>query len=686
MKDKDRIMTTLITAENKFFTKIDAYPLSFTTQEALSENAIYTLEIISLDPQVDLEALLGQKVEILVNPPEGEARPFSAYIISGKDNGQLGEYYVYEFTLSTWFWFLDKNRNCRIFQQENVIDIIEKVFSSYAFADYKIDIEHDYPQKEYCVQFSESDFNFVNRLLEHEGIWYYFEQEADRHILVITDKQNFDDLENGYDQLDFMPDSEEQRMIRESIQSIQRTQKIRPTEVVLRDFDYLNPSFNLQTKVEDRNVDIQGVPLEWYDYALGYDDTDIGEHFARLRIEQMASENQVLTGKSNAVKLMSGKAFSLNLHPDSERNRRFKLLECNYTFIQDGPDSATSRGESASCEFVALVDSVAFRPEIKTEKPKVSGVQSATVVGPENSEVHTEEHARIRVHFHWDRYKTTEEDSSCWIRVSQAWAGKGWGTLAMPRVGQEVILNYVDGDIDRPLVVGVVYNGDNPPPYQLPEHTNYSGMVSRSQDFGLSRNANHLTFDDNRDNERIMMHAERDMQAIVERNAVEAVGNDSYQTVARTAINQAPTSMQYGVDSIRNTVSDFQINQTRAATTTSSVDLVGTALTSVLGNSVDLSILGVQFSGSYTRFLGNYNQFVGISSEFIAKSVSFIGSNVEARGSNVEAIGSNVVAMGSTIEAIGSRISVLGSDIAVKGVGADIINLRVLAVGLSLAL
>lgn len=686
-------MMALITLENLLLSQIDAYALSFTTHEGLSDNPMYKLEFQSPDADVDLEGLLGEGVNIQIECPNGEYRTFFAYIIAGFDNGQLGNKYVYRLELSTWLWFLMQNRNCRIFQELNTLDIIEQIFERYRFADYRIDVECDYPLREYCVQFSETDFNFMSRLLEEEGIWYYFLHENNKHTLVITDKQNFSDLDGEYAQLDFVPDGEEKRAIRESVQRIQRKKKVRPTEVVLRDFDYFYPRKNLQTKVEDHNVAIQGVPLEWYDYATGYTDTDRGEYLAQLRLEAMSSDGQTLSGESNALKLMAGRAFSLDLHPDPTRNRRFKLLRCDYIFIQDGPDS-TSIGRNVTCSFITLNDDAAYRPLLTTTRPQMPGIQSATVVGAVDSEVHTDPHARIRVHFHWDRYKTNEEDSSCWIRVVQSWAGKGWGVIAMPRVGQEVLITYVDGDLDRPLVIGIVYNGDNPPPYQLTRHINYSGLVSRSLQFGQPRHANLLTFDDNRNNERIMLHAERDMQGMAERNWVTVAGNDAYDLVVRTVTDWYANHFHYtdfvfgmtgfscqltgvaasctGVNisctgvSMSYTGVDFAFTGVAMSFTGVSTSFTGVS-TSFTGHSISMTGVSDSITGTANSFTSESNSLTGVSNSFTGESTSIVGSSISMTGSSISTTGSSISMTGSSIDTTGSSISTLGSGISTTG-------------------
>ncbi|BEO81442.1 type IV secretion protein Rhs [Serratia marcescens] len=690
----------LIEIDNPVLAELNAFPLSFTTQEGLSSNSQYSLEFECEQADVDYESLLGEGVRIQIERPDFGSRPFYAYVIGASDAGQHQDKFVYKLELSTWLWFLMQNRNSRIFQDLNVLDIIEQIFSRYGFADYRLDIQGTYPTREYCVQFSETDFAFISRLLEDEGIWYYFDHAEDKHTLVITDRQDFDDLDFGYAVLPFMPDSEENRAIREGIQRIQRSRKVRPNEIVLRDFDFQNPRKNLQTKVEESRLGLQNTPLEWYDYAAGYVDTERGENLARLRLEEMQSDGHLLFGESNAVGLMAGKDFSLILHPDANRNRRFKLTRCDYVFVQDGPDSS-SDGRNVTCRFNALNDDVAFRPLRETPKPQMPGIQSATVVGAPNSEVHTDKFARIRVHFHWDRYKTTEEDSSCWIRVVQAWAGKGWGVIAMPRVGQEVLVTYVDGDLDRPMVTGIVYNGDNPPPYQLPEYINYSGMVSRSLRFGKPQHASQLTFDDNRNNERVMLHAERDLQTTVERNQATEVGMDKFDIIRRTFTDWFTNHVSYkdyvfsitgfdaSIKGVSASMTGVSLTATGVSTSFTGVSTSFTGVsTSFTGVSTSFTGLSTSFTGQSTSCTGVSNSMTGESNSFTSisnsmtgesnsyttvstsqtgSSTSFTGVSVSTTGSSTSTTGCSISTTGSSTSTTGCSISTTGSSVSTTG-------------------
>ncbi|PLV61752.1 type VI secretion system Vgr family protein [Erwinia sp. B116] len=659
---------------------LDAYPLSFKVEEGMSANAAYALEVECRSAEVDFDPLLGKKVTVSVELPGGRRRPFNAWIIAGADRGQQGTHFVYQFRLSGWLWFLQQNRNCRIFQNLNVPDIVTQIFSRYGAADYRFELEGTYPPREYCVQFAESDFDFVSRLLEDEGISYVTEHGEDRHTLVIQDRQTWPLLDAPWQGLRYIPDGEEGRAIREGIQRIRRQRRVSPNEIVLRDFDYLNPRNNLQTRAEQQDNRLRETPLQWYDYATGYRDTERGERLAQIRLQELQAQGLLLNGESNATGLRPARRFALSLHPDPQRNRGYKLLRCDYDFIQDGPDSS-SQGRNVICRFIAINDDIAWRPPRVTPRPQMSGLQSATVVGPAESEVHTDQHGRIRVHFHWDRDKSHEEDCSCWIRVVQAWAGKGWGVLAMPRVGQEVLITYLDGSPDRPVVTGIVYNGDNPPPYRLPEQINYSGLVSRSLKFGQPQHASQLTFDDKRGGERVMMHAERDLQTSVERNSATDVGQDLYQVVTRTLTEQLQNAVSYKANAIGVTGNSVAATGNQASLTGNAVSLSGNNLSvtgngsaftgmssavigsslSTTGSSVSLTGCSSSCTGSSTAVIGDASNFTASSTSFLGQGTAFTGVSSSMTGVSSSMTGSEVVMTGSSTMMYGSMVQMLGS-------------------------
>ncbi|MBN3860281.1 type VI secretion system tip protein VgrG [Neisseriaceae bacterium PsAf] len=679
----------LINIKNSQLEAYEAYPLSFETHEGLSVCSNYHLAFQSPNPSIDIEKLLGKLVEVSIEKPDKSGyRYFYAYIVGGIDTGQLGEHYTYDLELSPWLWFLTQNRNSKIYQHVDVIEIIKDVFSRYSSSNYKINVQSKYPKRNYCVQFNESDFNFVTRLLQFEGIWYYFEHKNGKHTLIITDKQDFPALEGGYSKIDFVPDGEEHRSIGEAIQKVNRVNKVRPNQVILRDFDYLEPKKDLHVNVENQEtLKITGTPLEWYDYSQNYLDPDRGNSLAKIRLEEMTANTNMLSGEGNLVGMVPGHSFSLKRHPNSKKNTKYKVIKADYVFLQDGPDSSNSVGRNIVCNFQVLDASIPFRPIQTSSKPKVPGIHSATVVGPVKSEVHTDRHGRIRVHFHWDRYKKTEEDSSCWIRVVQAWGGKGWGVVSMPRVGQEVLVAYMDGDIDRPLVIGNVYNGDNPPPYELPKHINYSGMVSRSLKFGVPANANLFTMDDKRDNERIMIHAERDFQGVTERNDAKFVGQDLYEVVKRVSTKFLTSHFKFtdyafsatGVSNSFTGVSTSSVGVS-VSSTGKSVSFVGDS-TSFTGNSASFTGNSTSFTGNSTSFTGNSTSFTGKSTSMVGRSDSFVGSSSSVVGMSQSYTGSSESTTGSSRSVTGSSISTVGSSMSTVGCAVSVTGSSMSKVG-----
>ncbi|WP_130835783.1 type VI secretion system tip protein VgrG [[Erwinia] mediterraneensis] len=667
----------LITIENEKLAALGAFPLSFTTREQLSVNPLYQLEFQVADADLDLSALLGDIVKVNIELPEAAGyRTFFTYVVAGFDAGQRQNQFVYRLELSSWLWFLLQNSNSRIFQDETVITIVDQVFARYPLADYRFDITESYPQKAYCVQFAESDLNFINRILEAAGLWYYIEHSDTQNTLVITDRQRFPLLERHYAQLPFLPDGEEQRAIREGIQALRRSQRIHASTIVLRDYDFLHPRNTLQTQVESDRIPLPGIPLEQYDYAAGYTDTRQGEEIARRRLEAIQCAGQRLQGESNACGLKAGYTFALIQHPDAARNCRFRLTGCDYTFVQDGPDSA-STGRNVVCRFTALSEDMPWRPACTTPRPQLPGIQSATVVGAPQSEVHTDQYGRIRVHFHWDRDNSMEENSSCWIRVVQAWAGKGWGVLALPRVGQEVLVTYIDGDLDRPVVTGVVYNGENPPPYRLPDYINYSGLVSRSLRSGRPQHASQLTFDDKRGAERILIHAERDMQKSVERNDACAIGQDKYETVERTRTDWASNHIS---------CQDISFSITGMAVSAKGGDLSSTGMhMSATGISTTFTAVRTSCGAVGSDFNGIYNGFTGISNTFTGINTGAVGINTLMIGCHSIMIGNANSMTGNSHSLTGSSSSVTGESYAMTGSSTSNTGTSVTYTGLSVA-
>jgi type VI secretion system secreted protein VgrG len=621
------------------------FALSLQTKEYLYQEPGYELQMLSNDADLDIHALLGSSLTANIDLGNLMPRPINMCVIGVGDHGMLNEKYVYKIVLGSWLSFLEQNQNSRIFQNLSVPQIVEQVFQAHNRSDYRFELEQPYAPREYVVQFQESDLNFVKRLLQDVGIYFWIEHHDDKHVVVLSDTQRFDDLPAPYDALRFLPDGEESRPIegREGVQRLQRDLNVRPTNVALRDFNYRTPSNPMDGVAEHAaqlaaSPDLSGVPLEQYHYAAGYLNQEEGQQVAQLRMEAINAENNTLTGIANARDIAPGYAFTLTDHPAASRNRRYYVVQADTLFVQDGPDSS-SKGRNVKVDFKAIPDDIPFRPQLDTLPPVVPGIQSATVVGPKLNEVHTDSLGRIRVHFHWDRYTTNEEDASCWIRVSQAWAGKGWGVIAMPRVGQEVLVTYIDGNLDRPLATGVVYNGELPTPYDLPADSRYSGLVSRSIGAaGTPVNSSQITFDDQRGSERVMIHAERDMQHTVERNASEAVGQDKNLDVIGTLTQLLNIKITY---------------------TNISISITGISV-AFTGISVGFTGLDLTFTGSQVSFTGTATSFTGVSTSFTGVSTSFTGQSTSFTGQSTSFTGQATSYTGSSTSITGCSYSMTG--------------------------
>ena len=656
----------LIEIRNSAFNAL-TIALSWRAQERLSHEPLYQLELQSPNPDLDIEALMGEAIGVDIDLGNGGRRAFHAHVIAASDTGQNADQYTYQIQLGSWLSFLSENQNSRIFQNLTVPQIVEQVFQGHRRNDYRFLLDQSYEPREYCVQFRESDLAFVKRLLEEEGIYFWIEHQEERHTVVLSDSQRFDDLLAPYASMYFLPDGEEQRAIadREGVQRLQRTRRIRPNNVVLRDFDYNVPTNRLDADAQIAQSALAGIQLEHYQYAAGYATAERGDRLARLRLEAYQAESHLLQGLSNARGLATGKAFTLVGHPDLARNCRYVVTDSDLTYLQDGPDSAAA-GRNVVARFMALNEQQPFRPLLVTPKPAVPGIQSATVVGPAGSEVHTDKLGRVRVHFHWDRYTTNQEDASCWIRVSQAWAGKGWGVIAMPRVGQEVLITYVDGDLDRPLVTGVVYNGDNPTPYDLPKDIRYTGLVSRSLRQGGVEHASQITFDDQRGAERVMIHAQNDLQHTIERNASTSVGQDLNIQVASTTTTTTDNQITYQNTSVSHT-------GTQVAYTGLSTQFIGESVAST-GKSTTYITESAAYTDKSSTYTGESIAYTGKSSAYTGDATSYYGINTTYSGDTISYTGRNTTYTGVVNGIAGSqnfitgvRTAIVGSETALTG-------------------
>jgi type VI secretion system secreted protein VgrG len=500
-------------------------------REEMSRLFEYQLDLLSSKDDINLDDILGKNVTIKLQLPKEKLRFFNGYVTRFAQGGAYGRYNRYIATVRPWFWFLTRTSDCRIFQEMTVPDIIKAVFADHGAADFKLELTSTYRKWTYCVQYRETDFNFVSRLMEQEGIGYYFRHTDGHNTLVMTDSTSKHTPVSDYEKLSFIAPTEQVKPDLEHVRGWDFTREIQPGVYVHDDYDLERPSVELKTsKVLPRKY--KPSDYEIYDYPGEYIERGDGEQYAGVRIDELGTQFERAQGSTNARGLTVGALLTLQDHPREDQNREYLVVGGNYDLTFDNyealPDSAGTRYQ---CSFVVMPSAQQFRPQRQTPKPFVQGPQTAVVVGPAGEEIYTDKYGRVKVQFHWDRRGKKDEKSSCWIRVSSPWAGKEWGGVSIPRLGQEVIVDFLEGDPDQPIITGRVYNAEQMPPYALPANMTQSGIKSRSSKGGGPANFNEIRMEDKMGSEQLFIHAEKNQDIEVENDETHWVGHDRKKTI-----------------------------------------------------------------------------------------------------------------------------------------------------------
>ncbi|SDH10945.1 type VI secretion system tip protein TssI/VgrG [Pseudomonas abietaniphila] len=490
----------------------------------------YELQLTSKDDSIDLNQLLGKPVSLSLQLGGGSSRYFHGVVSRCSQNVDTGQFARYQVTLRPWLWLLTRTTDCKIFQHLTIPQIIKQVFRDLGFSDFEDALSRPYREWEYCVQYRESSFDFVSRLMEQEGIYYFFRHEKDRHVLVMADAYGAHHPAPGYDSVPFYPPDGQHRE-RDHISDWRLAQAVQPGSVELNDYDFQRPGARIDVRSAIRRPHTAGdYPL--YDYPGTYVQSKDGEHYALTRIEAIQSQHERVELSGNARGLGSGHLFSMSGFSRQDQNREYLIVSTRYLIAQESLETGSA---SAGLQFESALGCIAaqqsFRPLPITPRPIVKGPQTAIVVGPSGEEIWTDQFGRVKVHFYWDRHDQSNENSSCWIRVSQAWAGKNWGSMQIPRIGQEVIVSFLEGDPDRPIITGRVYNAEQTVPYDLPANATQSGMKSRSSKGGTPANFNEIRMEDKKGAEQLYIHAERNQDIVVEVDESHSVGNDRNKSV-----------------------------------------------------------------------------------------------------------------------------------------------------------
>ena len=676
---------------------------SLTGHEGISRLFNYELEMLAYDnDSITFNDIVGQNVTITIQLADGTPRYINGYVSRFAQGGTDDRYFThYTAQVVPWLWFLTRQADCRIFQNLAVPDIITQVFGLFSgFPKFQKKLTGTYPTLEYCVQYRESSFNFVSRLMEENGIFYYFDHTTQgQHTMVLADAPTAFvncphqstasyDLGAGVNNFDV-------------VTAWHVEQELRTGKYTVDDYNFTTPSTSLLADAPTV-VNLQASKsLELYDYPGLYETKDQGTSVAKLRIEEEEASYMVANGSSTCRWFVSGYQFTLANHDRADQNTTYILTDLQHVASAGATYTAGTTGtEHYSNHFTCIPAAVTYRPARVTPKPFVQGPQPALVVGKSGEEIWTDNYGRVKVQFYWDRLGKDDENSSCWIRVSSPWAGQNWGAISLPRIGQEVIVDFLEGDPDRPIIMGRVYNASQMPPYTLPDNQTRSTVQSRSSKGGGTANYNEIRFEDLKGSEQIFLNAEKDMDHRVEHDSREYIGNNRHLIVNASQFEQVNTDkhLQVGGKQYEQITSDesHQVggNYMEAVTGNHSVKISGDRKESVTGNdsrsvtgdvkesvtgNVSLSVTGNQ-NESITQNVSR--QVTGSINEMAAQGVSQqigmnynqqAGQNVNVTaGMNINLTGGMAVnimggATGVSIVGPGGFISITDAGIAIMG-------------------
>ncbi|CAI0702456.1 type VI secretion system Vgr family protein [Serratia fonticola] len=497
-------------AGNRLFFK------SLIGKEKISEPYSYEVELLSPINNINLRELLGKSLTIELRSPLLPSRYLNGYItrmtLVGRESS--GErYYIYRATVQPGLWYLTQNRDFRIWQEKTVPEIISSIL-----ADYQIQLESkltwNYRQWGFCVQYQESDFNFISRLMEHEGIYYYFRHEMGNHTLVLADAPQAHTTLTGYEFIPYLLSENGESSNANGIQSWSVSDAITPSLYSLDDYDFRKPRARL-LETRQNPTSFAGDKAEVFDWPGHFTDHDHGQFYVRVRQQEFEAQHEKMTGDGSTLGIAPGHTFTLSNAPRAEDQREYLTVEARYFLTESNYASGDQSSGEQRTEFTVVSSSVNWRPSRITPWPKTHGPQTAEVVGPEGQPIWTDKYGRVKIKFRWDRHGKGDDSGSCWVRVSSSWAGWKYGGVQIPRVGEEVVVDFINGDPDRPLITGRVYNEDSMPPWDLPNDATKMGFMSRSTSGGAD-NASYLFFEDAPGRESFDMHAEDKMNISVE--------------------------------------------------------------------------------------------------------------------------------------------------------------------------
>jgi len=535
----DRI-TVILPVEGLLFWKLSG-------REKLADAFEFTVELLSPDARLDRKTLLGQPVTVCI-PTQGMGTRYlngkitRAGVYSQELNGT--RYAVYRLSMEPDLWPMKRDRNLRIFQGQTVVQIIKTLLDEYGVT-VEDRLTGSYRVWEYCVQYQESSFDFISRLMELEGIYYFFRHEADRHTLVLADSARQHQPFPGYGVIPYHATPSGGSTSTEGISVWEMEDSVTPGIYSIDDYDFRKPNAWMLQARQNPASPAPG-QIDVYDWPGHFVDHDHGEHYAKIRQEVWQVEHQQISAVGTALGLAPGNTFTLLNAPFFSDNGEYLTVSAYYDFEENRYASGGEGGTKHNIAIGVIPSAVTFRAAPETPWPRTHGPQTAKVVGPKGESIWTDKYGRIKVKFHWDRLAKGDDTSSCWVRVSSAWAGQGFGGVQIPRVNDEVVIDFINGDPDRPIVTGRVYNEASMPPWALPAAATQMGFLSRSKD-GTPDNANALRFEDKAGEEQVWVQAQKNMDTHVKADATHVVGKNYHHYVGENEEHRVTKDQIIGV-------------------------------------------------------------------------------------------------------------------------------------------
>jgi type VI secretion system secreted protein VgrG len=574
--------------------------------ERLGRPFEFELALLSEDHSIDYKKIVGTEVTVSLEIAGSKIPRYWNGIVTRFELVRYDKELVeYRATIHPWLSLLSRTADCQIFQKKSVHDVITSVFKDHEFNDFSDRTSKTYAARDYIVQYRESAFDFVSRLMEQEGIYYYFKHQKGKHTLVLCDGASSHDPYSGYTDFPYQPVNVG-TFQKEHLETWTVRHEVQTGAYALGDFDFENTKKELRSK-EVLDKGYAHAAMEFFDYPGLFTVSAEGDYLSKVRAQERQAGHEVFTAQGTLRGICNGSTFKMTGHPRTSFNGEYLITAARYKIEADDYDLSAP---STEVKFIyqggleAIESSVPFRTERTTPQPVVQGPQTAIVVGPSGEEIYTDKYGRIKVQFHWDRVGKSDENSSCFVRVSQAWAGNKWGAIYLPRVGQEVVVSFLEGDPNQPIVTGSVYNGENMPPYTLPDEKTKSTLKSNSSKGGAGYNE--LRFEDKKDSEQVYLHSQKDQDNRVLNDSKEWVGNNRHLIVIKDQYEKV------GEDRHENIVRDH--------------------LTTV-GRDVHLKIAGkeaIEVTGKLSLTVDGdvVEVFKGAHSEVVTKDLYLKGDNV----------------------------------------------------------